>query len=233
MRKKTDLEKVKEVAFLFAEFDFEQNKSYPFIVKHPFVDSTHVVSNDGKLLDLSVPADASVYRTQLKSRIESITSYASFSSIVVKSYRSAFLKHTKQYINPKDLAEYLKTLWVSTDTVNVDVNISKSQYVELFKKCEKEDLMTEEELKYYKDLPEEIIVYRGINKITNHPPKALSWTCDYNVAKWFSERFSKGNGIIYKTTVKKEDVLAYFSHEKEFVVDFRKLKNLEIVKKEV
>lgn len=233
MRKNTDLEKVKEVAFLFVEFDFEQNKSYPFIVKHPFVDSTHVVSNDGKLLDLSVPADASVYRTQLKSRIESITSYASFSSIVVKSYRSAFLKHTQQYINEKDLAEYLKTLWISTDTVNVDVNISKTQYVNLFKKCKKEDLMDEDELKYYNNLPEKITVYRGVNKITNHPPKALSWTLDYDIANWFSERFSKGNGIVYKTIIKKEDVLAYFSNEKELVIDFKKINDLEIIKKEV
>ena len=129
MRKNTDLEKVKEVAFLFVEFDFEQNKSYPFIIKHPFIESSHVLSTDGKLLDLSVSADASAYRTQLKSRIKSITSYASFSTIVVKSYRSAFLKYTQQYINSKDLAEYLKTLWISTDTVNVDVNINKYSWI--------------------------------------------------------------------------------------------------------
>lgn len=73
-------------------------------------------------------------------------------------------------------------------------------------------------------------VYRGVNRTTGHPIKGLSWTPDISVARFFANRFSE-EGIIYQAVIKKEDVLAYFKYENEIVVDYRKLKQIEVFEK--
>lgn len=43
-------------------------------------------------------------------------------------------------------------------------------------------------------------------------------------AFWFANRFSNQDGIVYVLNVPKKYVLAYFSHEEEYVVDYKYLK---------
>jgi hypothetical protein len=94
----------------------------------------------------------------------------------------------------------------------------------MFKKADKKILMTEEDYEVFMSLPDEIVVYRGVAVGRN--PNGLSWTDDYEKAKWFSNRFNteKEVGYIQKAVVQKKNVLAYFNtrHEKELVCDIRK-----------
>jgi len=231
MLKNTNMEKIKEIAKCFLYFDLKINENLPMIANHPFTDSPYFYCN-GNLYDLSKKENFLNFTKEMEIRINNVDNYVSFSTLITKPYRSAFFKYTKKYINQYDLSKYLKSLWLGNDYVNVDANISKKEYVKLFKQCDPKYLMDEEEYKFFINLPEKIIVYRGINQITKHPVKALSWTIDIKRAEWFARRFEKNSsktGKVYKTIIKKDYALAYFEYEKEIVVDFTKLEDIEEV----
>ena len=109
---------------------------------------------------------------------------------------------------------------------NANVFVDAQNFIELFKDADKTFLMNEEDLEIYNNLPEEIVVYRGINDYGS--VEALSWTLDKKQAEWFANRFAKFGkyGTVYQANIKKEYVLAYFSSEEEAVIDFTKATNI-------
>lgn len=198
-------------------------------VDHPYTTSAFVSQNGEMLNLLESIEDRKTWEMYLKKMISNIKEYDEFATIITKSYRSVFLNETLQYIDRKDLAKYLRKLWISCDYVNVDQVISKSKYVSLFKEADKSALMNEDEIKRLDNLPDSVTIYRGINDITNHPIDGLSWTLDIDTAKWFANRFAKmkeGTSSIYKATIKKENIIAYFEEETEVVVNYKKLENI-------
>jgi len=221
----TNLEKIKDIALTFSHLEIKKT-DIEFIVLHPFTEYVFAnVPNQGMINILENDENHEKFMGICRARIARADSYLCFSSIITKPYRSAFFKYTNQYASDKDAAEFLKDFWISTETVNVDANISRLQYVKYFKKYDKEFLMTKEELDVYNALEDEIIIYRGINNSSNHPIDGMCWTPNISIAEFFAERFDKG-GTIYKATIDKDYILAYFEHEKETVVDFRKLKSI-------
>ena len=138
-----------------------------------------------------------------------------------------FFKLTQQHLSHKDFSEALADVWTLVEFPNIDVNVSKREFMQFFRRAHKEWLMDEDEYKFYKELPEEITVYRGTGKGARHL-LGLSWTLDYEKAKWFATRWNK-KGVIYKGKIRKENVLAYFSrrNESEVVIDVGKLIDVE------
>lgn len=228
MQTKTDLEKVKSIANNFIYLDMIQDEIMPFIVRHPYIESPFYF--DGKEIKniLEDRTCYDVFVADTKRKIENVREYSQFAAMITKPYRSAFLSFTKKYIDTCDLAQYLKILWLSTETVNVDKNISKSEYVRLFKRANRNYLMTEEERNILDSLPERITIYRGINSKTDHPVNGMSWTPERDTAVWFANRFSNSGGSVCQAEINKENILAYFDFEKETVVDYRKLENIKI-----
>ena len=119
----------------------------------------------------------------------------------------------------------LSDIWVNVESPNQDGFVSTDTLLEWFKTADKTSLMSEEELETYNHLPNEIQIYRGVGMKSN--PKGFSWTANPEIAESFAERFSVlgGDGYVVTATVKKEDVLAYFSRrdEDEYIVDGNKL----------
>lgn len=72
----------------------------------------------------------------------------------------------------------------------------------------------------------EINVYRGSKEDEYY--NALSWTTDIDVARKFAHRFTD-NGTVYSTKIKKADILAYFEAEEEVVVNYKRIKDVEII----
>lgn len=228
MQTKTDLEKVKSIANSFIYLDIIQDEIMPFIARHPYIESPFYF--DGKEIK-NILEDRTCYDlfvADTKRKIKKVREYSQFAKMITKPYRSAFLSFTKKYIDTCDLAQYLKILWLSTETVNVDINISKSEYVSLFKRADRNYLMTEKEINILDRLPERITIYRGINNKTNHPVNGMSWTPERDTAVWFANRFSNSGGSVCQAEIDKENILAYFDFEKETVVDYRRLENVKI-----
>ena len=83
-------------------------------------------------------------------------------------------------------------------------------------------------------LPDVIYVYRGVYSQTGEAIRALSWTLDYDTAKFFALRWCDAGdrGYIYEATIAKEHVFAYFdgADEKEVVLDPRFLQDVSLFK---
>ena len=230
MRTKTDIDSVKKFAKILIYLELKPNIDMPIFIDHPYTTSAFVSQNGEMLNLLESVEDQKTWEMYLKKMISNIKEYDEFATIITKSYRSVFLNETLRYIDNKDLAKYLRKLWISCDYVNVDQVISKSKYVSLFKQADKSALMNGDEIQRISDLPDNITIYRGVNDITNHPVNGLSWTLDINTANWFANRFTKMEkctASVYKATIKKEDILSYFDEEKEVVVDYKKLEKVE------
>ncbi len=229
MLPKTDLTQIKAKAKLFLMFDLTPVKNYPFIVKHPFTDSGYTVDQTtGTLVNL-LEDDTALerWRTQIAKQIESADNVHRISIMLTKSYRSAFLKFTMEYMDVKDFSEYLADYWVSTESPNSDPNFSKKQLVRLFSQADKQYLMTAEEYKQYMFLPQTLTIYRGVTSHNSRNIKALSWTLDRDKAEWFAHRFGD-DGTVYEAEIDKKHVLAFFEsrNEAEVVVNPAYLQNI-------
>lgn len=222
----TNLNKIKEMAKLFLHLPIQEDKRlHPLLcVHHPFLASCATCINHEFVNLLENPERLSDFHAYMEEQINK-GDLCKIYVLIRKPYRLTFLKHCEPYLSPKDLAEYFADAWIASENPNQDANCPIPYLVRMFKKCSKEHLMTEEDYEVYQSLPETFTIYRGVAVGRN--PKGLSWTQNFEKAKWFSERFDREDkkGYIQKATAKKEDVLAYFNTrgEDEIVYDSRKL----------
>jgi hypothetical protein len=137
-----------------------------------------------------------------------------------RDYRNYLNSHEKPYklaplivifnmadVDDKLKAELLVDAWTSAEGPSV----CRKHWVKLFKyfKKRKELLMTEEELEFFNNLPEEITIYRGAESI-----KGISWTLSKENAEWFAKRFEI-NGTVFEKTVKISDCFCYLNEREE------------------
>jgi len=228
MRKETDLENVKGVARSLVYVDIHINEQVGFLVNHPYIGQIATVVKEGETLvlkDVRNENDLRDIRRDIIKGINTVTSYLQFIHIVRAPYLPAFFKFTNHLVSRTDYSSFLGSMWTMVEFPNVDDNITAADFVKLFRRAEKADLMDEDEMSQYLALPEEITVYRGIRG--RGSLEALSWTLDIEKAEWFAKRWNKG-GRVYSAIVEKKDVLAVFTSrgEAEIVVDYTRLKNI-------
>jgi hypothetical protein len=117
-----------------------------------------------------------------------------------------------------------------SDTENAFQN--KSEVVELFNYGNQPQLMMDaDEKTFFDQLPNQLKIYRGVylnKRDDKYDFLGSSWTLDFEMAKWFSERrgFRENEyPLVYSLTVNKEDVLSYFScrKESEILIDYTKI----------
>lgn len=233
--KKTNLEKVKKIAKLFVDLPIERDNKFG-IIHHPFISNRFVPKilepeDVGKVIpyyDVYNKEDLNKVRSMLKKVIDTTKDYQHFSIIVNKPYLLTFFKYTKDFLSNEDYSKFLSTVWMYTEYPNNDTNVSTRELLSYFNKSDKNILMSKDELEAYNKLDDLIAVYRGVKP--GAKVKALSWTTDEKVAKWFADRYEK-NGKVYKAVIDKKDVLAYFLNRNEYevVVDYNKLKHIKEV----
>lgn len=233
--KKTNLEGVKKIAKLFVDLPIECNNKFD-IIQHPFISNRYVPKilepeDVGKVIpfyDVYDEEDLKKVRSMLKKTIDTTKDYQHFSIIVNKPYLLTFFKYTKDFLSNEDYSEFLSTVWTYTEYPNNDTNVTTRELVSYFKKSDKNILMSKDELEAYNKLEDKITIYRGVKPKAK--VRALSWTTDKKVAKWFADRYEK-NGKVYNAVIDKKDVLAYFlgRNEYEVVVDYDKLEDIKEV----
>lgn len=106
-------------------------------------------------------------------------------------------------------------VWV--DSENIYQNLDN--WVDLFEsdRPSKDSLMDDDELRVLRQLPDEVLVYRG------HSPEnleGLSWSLSKHVAEQFADRSMKGNPLVSQSAVSRDDIHAYFNvrGEQEVVI---------------
>ena len=75
--------------------------------------------------------------------------------------------------------------------------------------------MDKKEYEAYQMLPDIIDIYRGVGNKSN--PNGISWTTNFEMAKWFANRWDN-NGYIIKAKIPKENVLAYYLRRGEYEI---------------
>ena len=222
MRKKTDLEAVKETLKLFLYMPIEETDLSPIIIQHPIFD-TGYSSVDGKIVDITKPEGLQKATKKMEEKIDSTDTLIRCSYIIRNSYYLTFLKYIKEYLSLQDFSLLLGKFWTEEENPNGDVNVSVALAARWFRLADKKSLMYDDEYETYTNLPESFIVYRGVTPGRN--PNGMSWTREHDKAEWFSNRF--GEGYVLKGTVNKKDVLAFFSRrgEEEIVIEAKNVKN--------
>ena len=225
----TNMDEIKRVARVLLNTEVHFNDDFAFIVHHPFFqNSVYPIQdvNGMKLLDITKDDELEIARANMETLISRINDVFDLFMLMSKPYLPAFFKFANSYMSAADYARFLSEMWITVEFPNNDKNITAFQFVNLFKKANKQIMMSEEDWEYYKNLPETVKIYRGIRD--GAKVRALSWTTDYQTAHWFANRWTD-DGDVYSAEIDKKDILAYFSTrgESEVVVDFKKLKNIQ------
>ena len=200
------------------------------IIIHSFFNSSVFAKkniNDG-FYNLSNTLELNEARKAIEEDIAKVDKYSTYLIMINKPYLPAFFKYTKDYVSEEDYNNFLAGMWTLVEFTNSDANISPNQFVSIFKKTNKELLMNKDELLAYNNLDDLVTVYRGVKPKSS--TKALSWTTDIGIAKWFADRW-ENNGKVYKAQIPKKYIFAYFLGRGEFetVLDYHKLENIEEV----
>lgn len=189
MKKETDLDFIKSTARTFLYLDINESPYGAALVQHPFTNSGIVcLQNDEghEFVNLLEDDNALVrWREIMKDRIQGCENVYQLYLLVNKPYRIAFLKYTVDFMSRDDMSQILADIWISTESPNLDPNMSKSKLVSLFKKANPNELMNEDELKVFNEFEETVTIYRGVTSYNAKNIKALSWTLDFDKAEWF------------------------------------------------
>ena len=215
MAKVTDLNAVKRVAIQFLHLDPKPIPELPFFINHPYFESRQLpsVNNRNKFFDILEDRDEyNLYCKSIEDRILNGDIYTIFALMLTK-YQLTFLKYTKEYMSKKDFETLLAHVWVASENPNQDSNVKIRTLISWFKQANKKYLMEPDELEYYNNLPSQVKVYRGV-AVGRAKAEGLSWTCNYNTAEWFANRFG-GGGYVLCGIIDKADVFAYFNRRGE------------------
>lgn len=233
MPKISNLQAIKSIAKTLLYLDFEKTAFFPIVVQHPYTSGCFVgvrTEKGTQIVNLLEDKDGlAKWRDMVKHEINSAASVMDIYRLLTKPYVLSFIELAEKHLSQNDLSGLLRDAWMRIEFVSSNPVFTQAQFARLFQKCNPDVLMTAEERKTLQGLPNEIEIYRGVRKASKKM-KGMSWTTDIEVAKRFSQRFSSNNsgGDLYKATIYKTDVLAYFQGrgEREMVVDPRRLRNI-------
>lgn len=213
-----------------ARLDIGETNFSPVIVQHPILESA-IVQLDSRNTLVNILEDDVAYVEmieQLDRKICDCDNLYSVYSIFRAAYKLTFIRFVMEFLSVDDMSKLLADAWVTEENPNQDTNVSVAMATRWFRKANKRVLMTDKDYAVYETLEPVIEVYRGVAVGRN--PKGLSWTMDYENAKWFAGRFNSGSkkGYIQKATIRKENVLAYFNtrNENEIVANIKDMKNV-------
>ena len=113
------------------------------------------------------------------------------------------LFYLQEYIN------VVKDWYTQTEIVYQNLQL----WIDTFKSIKNTKLLMDyDELNYFNNLPEKIVIYRGgVSK------RGISWTLNKDIAEWFANRFRAINkgGQLFEKKVYKNDCIAYFNDREE------------------
>jgi len=170
-------------------------------------------------------ADAATINKNYLQKVDAVASaleeqrWSSYIYLHEKPYRvDAFIEVADELGN-KDYWELLASVWTGSENIwqNID------SWVSLWNSTRpnRELAMTENDRDELAAYPDTFTVYRGA--LFDENEQGMSWTSDYDKAKWFSTRFA-GEGdvpVVVERVINKSEVLAYLSGrgESEVVLD--------------
>ena len=225
----TNIEAARTITMnLFDAFPFKEDKEMKgsCMCSHPFTTSLFIPDRSNhRIIDLRNKEDADGYRAWID-EIVGRSNIVRLYMLIQGPYKMTWFRFVSPYLSDEDYGTMLKECWIKEDNPNQDENVPIKMAIELFRRAKKDCIMDKEEQEYYDNLPGTLTLYRGVSE--GRERLGLSWTDNYDVAVWYQKRFEEWgrDGIVLKAEVKKENVLAYFEHDNEIIVDTKYLKDV-------
>ena len=221
MLKIIDMDNIKEVAKDLLYLDPVPAENVPFLCYHPYFENQFVCNIPADNKDDSAPFSADKDGLErickhIEKDIDKAEDIYTIVGMIRIPYHFTFLKFIRPYLTKQIFDELLSYMWVNSENPNQDSNVDIPTFIKWFKAANKKTLMDKSEYEYYTALPEIVNVYRGV-AVGRAESAGLSWTCNYDTAKWFSQRFDTEDkkGYILKGSINKEDIFAYFNMRSE------------------
>lgn len=232
MRKKTDLDKVKQTAIALLYTEINETAYSPAIVKHPFTDYgvAGLPDDNGGIQTCNLLDDLGAqfeWRKYVEWQIYNADDAYDIYMMVTKPYALTYLKFAMPDLSREDMSKILASAWVKSEAPHQDVNVSVNQLLRMFKQADPAHLMDENDYIKLKSLSDTVTVYRGVTSYNAKRVKALSWSLNQETAEWFAHRFEE-DGKVYRAQISKDHIYAYFSRRNEFevIVDPAYLSNI-------
>lgn len=214
MRKKDDIETIRNVmiAMLYIPFKMNKDSIIPIKNNNPIIETFFQYQN--QIINLSDENEENIKKAiaHYKELINRSDIDALFIH-VKKPCRLMVFDTVKDYLGIDSYNRILSEVYKSIEFPNHDNDVDS--LIENFKKIDKSKFMDKKSMAFYNSLPDKITIYRGI--YSDEYESAVSWTTEYETAKWFANRFNEG--FIVKGTTAKEHVFCCYASESEVVVD--------------
>lgn len=233
----TDLEQIRELAREFLSTEVTKDDLYDDVhISHPAWDCRVIrcdtsVSEKGFLCIVDIPEDYEKARAMKMKELNAATTPLQIFKLFTENWKFRFLNITKEMMPTDDLSEVLRHVWHQSEYADNTHLLNRQDVLRLFRECNPRILMSEAEYKAYQALPEELTVYRGVHQNNKQLVRAFSWTLAPEEVErpvcWETCRFASSTCKAFTAKVKKGDVLAYFEHDSEVVVNPSKLYDIE------
>lgn len=234
MNKITQLDKIKEIAKGLLDVNIVETNLSPMIVRHPFTKSGILfIPNKGEMVELNIVENKTAFvkwKNLMAKQIDNAQDVYHIYWLLNDAYSLYFFNCISELLSPQDYSQLLASSWINSEYTNCDANIDKKALFKHFQNADKQYLLNEEELEVFHSLEDKITIYRGVTPYNRNNIKALSWTLDFDTAKWFANRFGS-SGKVYSATIDKSHIYAYFNskNEQEVIVDPNYLENIRQV----
>ncbi len=224
-----------EIKEIFKEFiKVEPHLQIYGIVSHPIFQHSMVVDpSTMEMIDLFKEKEKA-FKVMIDNAMK-IKEVEMMLEFIRKPWRLDFVELIMDEVSQKLFSELLIHAYVTTEFPNWTYTQRGEMdlLLDMFQYANQEFLMNCDEYAVFRNLPNEIEIYRGIygNDVDEDYP-AMSWTLDLEQAKWFSTRFNKTSyqsGRVIKAKINLKDTFAYIEREKEIIVNCNKLYDVEEV----
>lgn len=182
------------------------------MIRHPLIYSVPHMDSLNALVNFQFTQRKEAAAKALKEK-----NYINYIYLHEKAYRLQAFEDVLENLNNKEYWSFLGELWTGSE--NIWQNQIKWKELLLSERSGRNNLMSPEDLKIYKALPDVVLAHRG-HQIKNKD--GLSYSLDKDKAKWFANRFKRPGEKTEVTSGKipKGRILAYFSsrNESEIIV---------------
>ena len=215
-----NIDKIRELTIQLAK-DCRFEIACGFLVTgHPFAEQNPVMVNiDGNVNFYNI-TDKKGNKDYLKALAKIFERFdvKGLYYLVRTPFKFEWLQMCKPYLQTDTFTELFSRAWTHVEFPNTS-SIPPETLIEWFKEAKKEQLMDEDDLAAYHQLPEELTLYRGVPQ--NGVVLGLSWTTDLKTAEFFKNRTGSRGGKIYSAVVPKSAALAFYGdrEEQEVVLD--------------
>lgn len=118
-------------------------------------------------------------------------------STLARPYRLSAVNFHFTNMSRDDLSVALVDAWTSSENPNMDSDMTKAQAVRLFQICNPEKMMCEADYEVYKQLPDELIVYRGLGTLNADNIKSLWYIPSHRIGRF---AVASANGYLIEKT---------------------------------